>query len=295
MLINQSYLTFLQVADSGSFSKAAKLLFISPVSVMKQINGLEDQLSVQLLHRNTRGVNLTQAGKRLYHGVIELVQASDDITEQVKQIGGTEKLEIRVGASIMRPGTPLINVWQKYASNLRGYKFKLVPVNDDDVTLESPSDKIGTTIDCVVGPCDSQEWYDHYNVLQLGMDQFRLAIPQTHRLANHDQLTFADLQGQTLVLPPENASPILDKMAVDLTKNHPDINVIHTFNFYNTEVFNRYASSNDLLLTRDSWSSLHPSMKTVKVNWTYESPYGIIYAKSPSQKMQKFISIIQKF
>lgn len=294
-MINQSYLTFLQVADSGSFSKAAKLLFISPVSVMKQINGLEDQLSVQLLHRNTRGVNLTQAGKRLYHGVIELVQASDDITEQVKQIGGTEKLEIRVGASIMRPGTPLINVWQKYASNLRGYKFKLVPVNDDDVTLESPSDKIGTTIDCVVGPCDSQEWYDHYNVLQLGMDQFRLAIPQTHRLANHDQLTFADLQGQTLVLPPENASPILDKMAVDLTKNHPDINVIHTFNFYNTEVFNRYASSNDLLLTRDSWSSLHPSMKTVKVNWTYESPYGIIYAKSPSQKMQKFISIIQKF
>lgn len=260
---------------------------------MRQINSLENQLGVQLLHRTTQGVSLTQAGEHLYKGVTKLVQASNDITDQVKRIGGTEKLEIRVGASIMRPGTPLIDIWQKYATSLRGYKFKLVPINDDDVTLESPSDKIGTTIDCVVGPCDSKKWYKHYNVLQLGLDQFRLAIPQNHQLASNNQLRLADLKNQTLVLPPENVSPVIDKLATDLAKNHSDINVIHTFNFYNTDVFNRYANSNDLLLTRDSWGGLHPLMKTVKVDWNYYSPYGIIFSKQPSKKMTDFIDVIK--
>ena len=33
--------TFIRVAESGSFTKAAELLYITPTAVMKQINGLE--------------------------------------------------------------------------------------------------------------------------------------------------------------------------------------------------------------------------------------------------------------
>lgn len=80
------YLTFLKVADSGSFSKASKILFISPVSVMKQMNTLENQLGIRLLNRNPRGINLTPAGERLYTGVSKIIQDSTDMLEQVQQI-----------------------------------------------------------------------------------------------------------------------------------------------------------------------------------------------------------------
>lgn len=288
------YLTFLQVADSGSFSQAAKVLFISTVAVMKQINALENQLGVRLLLRSTRGVQLTQAGERLYAGTTEMIKSANVIIEQTKEIGRNKQLEIKVGVSLMRPGTPLISIWQKHQPNLRQYKFEMIPISDDDVTLKTPSAKIGSEIDCIVGPCDSQDWSRHYSIAQLGMDQFQVAVPQTNPLVAKRQLSIADLNGQTIIFPPKNVSSVLDQMVVDLEKDYPGITIKHTSNFYNTEVFNRYVNFNNLLLTRGSWRGLQPSMKTIPVDWTYQSPYGVIYSKTPSQKMIDFIRAIRK-
>lgn len=41
---------FLQVAELGSFSRAAKALFISAPAVIKQISLLENRIGVGLLH-----------------------------------------------------------------------------------------------------------------------------------------------------------------------------------------------------------------------------------------------------
>ncbi len=46
-MYNHQLDTFIVVADSGSFNKAAEALFISPPAVIKQINLLEDSLDVR--------------------------------------------------------------------------------------------------------------------------------------------------------------------------------------------------------------------------------------------------------
>ena len=53
-MLSQQLQVFLQVADSGSFSKAAQRLFVTPASVMKQINALERRLGLTLLIRNNQ-------------------------------------------------------------------------------------------------------------------------------------------------------------------------------------------------------------------------------------------------
>lgn len=58
--------TFLTVADSGSFNKAAEKLYITPTAVIKQINLLETSIDVKLFDRTHRGLRLTKAGKSLY-------------------------------------------------------------------------------------------------------------------------------------------------------------------------------------------------------------------------------------
>ena len=50
-MYNHQLDTFIQVADAGSFSKAAEALFISSTAGMKQINLLEGSLEVQLFNR----------------------------------------------------------------------------------------------------------------------------------------------------------------------------------------------------------------------------------------------------
>lgn len=48
MLYNTQLETFLKVAESGSFSKTAELLYITPPAVTKQINLLEEDLGLTL-------------------------------------------------------------------------------------------------------------------------------------------------------------------------------------------------------------------------------------------------------
>ena len=56
---------FLQIAESGSLSKAADQLRIAQPSLSSQLRGLEDELGVELLVRHSRGVTPTDLGKLL--------------------------------------------------------------------------------------------------------------------------------------------------------------------------------------------------------------------------------------
>ncbi len=74
---------FINVAEHGSFSKAALVLHIAQPALSRQVRALEIELRETLLLRNGRGVALTEAGQRLMeHGraILQLVeQARDDL------------------------------------------------------------------------------------------------------------------------------------------------------------------------------------------------------------------------
>ena len=61
-MFSQPFLVFLQVAESGSFSKAAARLLVTPASVMKHMNTLEGRLGLTLVRRSNQGIELTAAG-----------------------------------------------------------------------------------------------------------------------------------------------------------------------------------------------------------------------------------------
>lgn len=65
--MNSADLTlFAYVADTGSFSKAAQQADLSTPALSKRITKLERSLGVQLIHRTTRRLSLTEAGENLY-------------------------------------------------------------------------------------------------------------------------------------------------------------------------------------------------------------------------------------
>ncbi|MBN9537218.1 MAG: LysR family transcriptional regulator [Alphaproteobacteria bacterium] len=57
--------TFLAVAESGSFSRAAEMLGLSQPSITSRVQRLEDMLGMALFSRTTRRIALTDAGERL--------------------------------------------------------------------------------------------------------------------------------------------------------------------------------------------------------------------------------------
>jgi LysR family transcriptional regulator, nitrogen assimilation regulatory protein len=75
---------FVQVAESGSFSRAATSLSIGQPVLSRFIKRIEEDLQVQLLYRNGRGVSLTEAGDRLLqHATAILRNLSQAQTEVI--------------------------------------------------------------------------------------------------------------------------------------------------------------------------------------------------------------------
>ncbi|MCW8356361.1 LysR family transcriptional regulator [Marinomonas pontica] len=57
---------FVNVADAGSFNKAAQQAGLSTPALSKRISKLEQDLGAQLIHRTTRRLSLSEAGESLY-------------------------------------------------------------------------------------------------------------------------------------------------------------------------------------------------------------------------------------
>jgi len=65
----QHLVSFVQTAERGSFSAAARVLGLTPAGVSKNVARLESDLGVRLFHRSTRRLTLTESGERFLHQV----------------------------------------------------------------------------------------------------------------------------------------------------------------------------------------------------------------------------------
>jgi LysR family transcriptional regulator, nitrogen assimilation regulatory protein len=74
---------FVQVAELGSFSKAAGVLDIAQPALSRQVRSLETELRQQLFLRNGRGVALTDAGKRLFDHSVAVLQLVEHAREDL--------------------------------------------------------------------------------------------------------------------------------------------------------------------------------------------------------------------
>jgi LysR family nitrogen assimilation transcriptional regulator len=107
---------FVQVAELGSFSKAAVVLDIAQPALSRQVRGLETELRQQLFLRNGRGVALTDAGKRLFDHSVAVLQlishAREDLGSSRNEPVG--RVTIGLPPSIGRQLTlPLIDRFRK--------------------------------------------------------------------------------------------------------------------------------------------------------------------------------------
>lgn len=87
---------FVEVVDQGGFRAAADRLDLSPSAVSKRVSSLEQRLEVQLLHRTTRKLSLTQTGEQLYERVRDIPAAAAEAVESVREATGRVTGTLRV-------------------------------------------------------------------------------------------------------------------------------------------------------------------------------------------------------
>ena len=85
---------FVAVAEEGSFTRAARRLFVAQPALSRQIRDLETEVGVPLLLRHSRGVRTTTAGEAF------LVEARRTLERAVQAVGSARDAAEREGAQL---------------------------------------------------------------------------------------------------------------------------------------------------------------------------------------------------
>ena len=88
---------FLAVAEHGGFSKAAAVLSIAQPVLSRQIKSLEDELGIDLLHRNGRGTLMTDAGERLAEHARSILNAEVMIRADIDAMRSNPTGKLAIG------------------------------------------------------------------------------------------------------------------------------------------------------------------------------------------------------
>lgn len=75
---------FAAVADEGSFTGAARRLYISHSTVSRTVTALEEELGVRLVERDNRFIALTKAGETLREEAEQLLSAASAAAARVR-------------------------------------------------------------------------------------------------------------------------------------------------------------------------------------------------------------------
>ncbi|MDD3222977.1 MAG: LysR family transcriptional regulator [Clostridia bacterium] len=96
MLLRQmKYLV--SVVDCNSFTEAAEQNFISQSAISQQIQALEKELDVELIHREKRKFSLTPAGEYFYKQSKSILEEVEELQRETMRIGQDEELQLRIG------------------------------------------------------------------------------------------------------------------------------------------------------------------------------------------------------
>ncbi len=286
--------TFLTIVDSGSFTKAAEKLFISPTAVMKQMNNLEDHLALKLIERTPCGIRLTTAGNMIYRDAKFMVDYSQKSIAAAKAKTREYNTTFCVGTSLLNPAKPFMDLWYKLNHSFPDYKLHLVPFEDNHEGILSEIKSLGEKFDFLIGVCDSKAWLSHCNFLPLGRYKKMIAVSREHKLAGKKNIELSDLYGETLMMVKKGDSGVNDFIRNDIELNHPLIKIEDTPQFYDISVFNRCAETDNVLLTIECWQDVHPGLVSIPVNWDYSIPYGLLYSLNAEDDVIKLVEKIKE-
>lgn len=285
--------TFIAVCDCGSFTKAAKRLYISPTAVMKQMNLLESHLELKLIDRTPSGIRLTDAGAIIYQDAKFMIDYSRKSVASAKATLYAESTTFCVGTSMLNPAKPFMDLWYRINKDFPDYKLHLVPFEDNCEGILGEIEKLGEKFDFLIGVCDSRAWLSRCNFLPLGTYKKMVAVSGKHRLADKKLINMEDLYGETLMMVKRGDSGVNDFLRNDLETHHPQIQIEDTQQFYDVSVFNRCAETGNVLLTVECWQDVHPGLVSIPVDWDYSIPYGLLYSFDAPDDVLKFVSMAQ--
>lgn len=185
---------FLAVAQQQNFSRAGEMVGLTQPAVSRSITDLEQQLGLQLLHRSTREVELSDAGRMLQGRVARVLDELDATLLEVRGLATQRHGRVRVASSPTLSAHLMPQCIALCQQQHPGLQLQLL-----DRMQQGALDSVhagDVDFGVVIDPTEHEDLHCE-SILS---EPFCLVCRADHPLARQTSVHWRDLAGQPLVL-----------------------------------------------------------------------------------------------
>jgi DNA-binding transcriptional LysR family regulator len=177
---------FIHIAEASSLTQGARRAFISPAAASVRIKALESQLNSHLLYRDSKGVDLTDAGKKLLQHARLIMRQVGYLKTEFAEFGTDSSGHIRIFANTTAVTEFLPELLAGFLAARPGVTVDLRERLSRDIirgVLDGSTD-----IGIIAGPVAAK----NLQVLHFSTDRLVLVVPKEHELTQRKHIKLRD-------------------------------------------------------------------------------------------------------
>jgi LysR family transcriptional regulator, nitrogen assimilation regulatory protein len=200
---------FVQIAETGNFSRAAEILRIAQPSLSQQIKSLEEELGVPLFVRHARGVTVTGQGQQLYEHARRILQEIDDAKSIVRSQTSDPTGRVSIGLPTSACRGLSLRLFQAMAERLPNVTLHIVEAMTGylDEFIQAGRLDVALLYD--------HKAFEHVAWTEMITEDLMLFVRAQSPLARRRSVTFRKVFGFPVVLPgrPNVLRTVIEQLA----------------------------------------------------------------------------------
>lgn len=194
-------ITFIEIVNLKSFSKASKKMFLTQPTVTNHIQRLEEELGIVLFDRNGREITLTDSGSIFYNYAQEMINLKDTATYHLDSYKSKIEGIIEINSSSIPAQYILPYFIKDFKSHYPGVCFKIKQTDSKKVHNLLREGFVNFGIIGAKYNCENIEY------TKLIEDRLVLALPPSYKdvFSPYDTISLQKLSNLPLILREEGS------------------------------------------------------------------------------------------
>lgn len=180
--------------DTGNFTRAARILGLSPSTISRRIGRLEDQLGLTLFERDHHGVHLTAGGRSIVMRVRHVLAELNEICWVGNRNGSGIIGQIRLGIRLASVGEPTRTLLMSWRASHPEIAVIINELSDHELARALGERRL----DLVLIP--SFMLWPHVTSLPVYRERLVAAVSADHLLNRYDALSWKCLASETVLV-----------------------------------------------------------------------------------------------
>ena len=202
--------TFLDLADTLSFSETAENLYTTQSSISKQIKSLEKELDTPLFIRDNRHVKLSETGKAILDNVNGMLVQEEKLWLTLERYRQHNKSLIKMAVIPTFSSSPLFKKITEYMDQHPQINFKLLEVESNKILAMLEDQKV----DLVFYRClEKNENHEQFTSLLTRKAQFKLCVADDDPLIQKEKVNLEEVSNRPFIMLDKSSQlyqPVLD-------------------------------------------------------------------------------------